>query len=124
MHDKLLAEGYGCPIATPCTQEIDEMIRRKWINDGALLIMLMRRLIDRVLVFGVSDMTEGSPDYLGVMRVHLKQGEIVMVVPWARQYDEGGQVCIYRKGNVDVLELDLILVQLIEYFEADRAIYI
>jgi hypothetical protein len=123
MHDSLLKKGYGGPIATPGTLEIDEMVKRKWVTSGASLVALMTQLIDMILVCDVSDIANGSDDYLGVMHISLRFGEIVMVVPWLHQYDEGGQICIYRKGDMEVMEIDAVLVQLIEYVEVNQATY-
>lgn len=109
--------GYEGPLMTQCSRAIDEALKEIKMVDPEQLMEYIRGLIDGIFVSEVEAILTGSADCFCAARLVLKHGELLVLVPWLRQYDEGACICLYRKGDVVDFEIEMVLVQLIEIIQ-------
>jgi hypothetical protein len=109
--------GYEGPFATQCSQAVDEELKRAELADPKKFVKYALGLVDRIFVFEAEEILTGSADCFCAVKLVLKQGEVLLAVPWMRQYREGACMCLFRMGDVGVLEVELVLAQLIEIIQ-------
>lgn len=105
--------GYEGPFATQCSRAIDEEVKRAELVDPKKFVRYAMGLVDNIFVFEVEELLAGSADCFCAVRLVLKHGEVLLAVPWMRQYKEGACVCLFQMGDVGDFEVELVLAQLI-----------
>lgn len=109
--------GYEGPFATICSQAIDEELQKSEEMYSGKLIEYMQKLVDRIFVFEVEELLDEAASCFCSARIKTKHGEFIVVVPWPLQYRNGACIAIYHKGQIEDLEIDVILAQLIEIIQ-------
>lgn len=116
--------GYEGPLETQCAREVDKMLfamMKRQATNAETIMSCLRQLRDRIFVFEVSEVLAQSTDCFCAAHLMLKNGEVIVAVPWLGQYEAGACFSIYRKGVVDDFEIEAILAQLIELLEFSEA---
>lgn len=109
--------GYEGPLMTQCSRAIDEILKEMKMVDPGKLMEYIRGLVDGIFVEKVEEILAGSANCFCAARLVAKHGELMVLVPWLCQYEQGACICLYRKDDIEELEIDMILVQLIEIME-------
>lgn len=112
--------GYERLIVTRCSRAIDELLptmMRRQAMDAVSILESIRELKDGIFVLETHEILAESSDCFCAVWMRLKKGEMIVAVPWLAQYEQGACLSVYRKGEVDDYEMELILSQLIERLE-------
>lgn len=112
--------GYTGPMVTRCSRAMDEILPDAMQLQAMCAVSILEsacELVDGVFVFEAQEMLAESGDCFCAVWMRLKNGEMVVEIPWLAQYQQGAHIGIYHKGKVSEFEIELILAQLIGQLE-------